>query len=114
MINTVEKPWGREEWLELNDKYCFKVLYVAKGHKLSLQLHEEKIETLFVVSGRGVFTLEQPEVNLKEIIFSPGHWITIRPKQKHRIEALENLKIVEASSPQVEDVVRFNDDYDRV
>ena len=41
----VYKPWGREEWLELNDKYCYKRLYINAGTKTSYQYHEKKLET---------------------------------------------------------------------
>ena len=48
---TEEKPWGREEWLVLNDKYCLKRLYVDKDNRLSLQYHEVKKETMILESG---------------------------------------------------------------
>ena len=41
-MKIIEKPWGREEVIEINDKYMMKKLTMFKGHRCSLQLHNFK------------------------------------------------------------------------
>ena len=84
-MNSIDKPWGREEWLVLNEKYCLKRLYVNEGKKLSLQYHEVKKETMFLESGVCDLLLNGETI----------------------------LMILEVSTPEVEDVVRIEDDYGR-
>jgi len=104
----VDKPWGREIWYAHTDRYAGKVLEVSKGHLLSLQFHERKHETLYLLSGRMRFTLE-------EAVFEwcPGLSVEIRPGARHRMEALEDSVILEVSTPELDDVVRLEDRYGR-
>ena len=46
----IEKPWGFEEIIEVNDKYVVKKLHMEQGHRCSLQFHEQKHETVVVLS----------------------------------------------------------------
>lgn len=108
-MKHVIKPWGYEEWLELNSFYCMKILFVSAGERLSVQYHERKTETLYVVSGQCVI-----KVDGDEVAYNESGWITIRPGQVHNIVAITDTKILEASSPEVEDVVRLEDKYGRV
>ncbi len=105
---TVEKPWGKEIWYELNDKYCFKKLIVKAGCRLSLQYHQYKKETLLCVSGDGIYTIDK-----RELQFAPNDFITIEPGTLHRFEAITDCVLIEASTPEVTDVVRVADDYER-
>lgn len=108
MIKTVKKPWGYEEWLVLNDKYCVKKLYINAGEKLSLQYHEEKTETMFLEEGICDLVLVGRVRCMKK-----GTPYTIHPKEVHRLVAHTDTVILEVSTPEVEDVVRLADNYDR-
>lgn len=107
------KPWGREIWFAHTDSYAGKILEVKKGHRLSLQYHEKKIETQYVYSGKVKFTYGTDENALQEIILSPGSKFDITPYTIHRVEALEDSEIFEVSSPELTDVVKLADDYGR-
>lgn len=104
----VDKPWGREVWYAHTDRYAGKVLEVDEGHRLSLQKHEVKHETLFLQSGRMKFTLGEEEFE-----WTPGERIEIPPDTVHRMQALEDSVILEVSTPELDDVVRLEDDYER-
>ena len=51
-MQIIEKPWGREEVVEINDRYMMKKLTMWKGHRCSLQYHNHKQETIYVLSGQ--------------------------------------------------------------
>ena len=105
---VVDKPWGREVWYAHNDHYAGKILEVTAGHLLSLQLHEIKHETLYLQSGRMLFTLGDEVFEWR-----PGEAIEIPPRTVHRMEAVEDSVILEVSTPHLEDVVRLEDRYGR-
>ena len=105
---TVDKPWGREVWYAHNDLYAGKVLEVTAGHLLSLQMHEVKHETLFLQSGRMLFTRGEEVFE-----WSPGEAIEIPPGTVHRMEAIEDSVILEVSTPHLDDVIRLEDRYGR-
>ncbi|MBD3388740.1 MAG: cupin domain-containing protein [Candidatus Altiarchaeales archaeon] len=107
-MKVVDKPWGREIWFAVEDEYVGKIIEVKKGERLSLQFHEEKKETMYLLEGRMALTFGDEELELAE-----GESITIKPGVKHRINALSDVKVVEVSTPQVEDVIRLEDDYGR-
>ena len=108
-MKYVEKPWGNELWIAVNDKYAMKKLTVLAGHSLSLQYHEEKMETMYCVYGKGHL-----ELNEVKIPMVPGVHMTINPKDVHRLSAVEDLTIIECSTPELDDVVRLEDNYDRL
>jgi len=113
-MRYVDKPWGSEEWLELNDKYCFKILRIKAGKRISLQYHTKKIETMFFGGGSGILLIGNDKNNMRKISVKKGGIITIKPGQIHRLIARTDLTVYEASSPEVEDVVRIEDDTRRV
>ncbi|MBD3262501.1 MAG: cupin domain-containing protein [Candidatus Altiarchaeales archaeon] len=108
-FDVVEKPWGREIRFAHEPEYIGKIIEVKEGHKLSLQYHEEKKETMYVLSGRMLLTLgdEQHEVG-------EGESITFNPQIVHRVEALSDLRIIEVSTSHMDDVIRLEDDYKRI
>ncbi len=59
------------------------------------------------------YGLEDESGKLVEQILHPGDIIENKPYRKHRIEALEDTRLIEASTPQLDDVVRVEDDYVR-
>jgi mannose-6-phosphate isomerase len=110
---TVDKPWGREVWLELNDKYCYKRLYLNKGNRTSYQYHEQKLETNFVISGEAEIWLENDVGNVEILNAKAGDYFTVLPLRKHRVIALTDLVLQEVSTPEVNDVIRIEDDTGR-
>ena len=113
MITKVEKPWGFEEVIESNDQYLFKRLFMKKGHRCSLQYHENKKETVFVLEGKLNIYHGKSGNNLKLKEMSPGESITLEPKLIHRMEGSTDCFYLESSSPHIDDVVRIEDDYER-
>jgi len=113
-IIIIEKPWGKEELLEKNDKYMFKRLTMYQGHACSLQYHEYKTETVYLLKGSLKVYIGDTKDKLKEIIMKENDSITLRPFKIHRMEALEDSIYLESSSPELEDVIRLEDRYKRV
>ena len=113
-VRKVEKPWGWElVWAEA-DAYVGKLLFVRAGHALSLQFHRVKDESWYVESGRAELQLGEPgNAVLKTEVIGPGACFRFRPGTVHRVKALEDTLIVEVSTPQLDDVVRLEDDYGR-
>ena len=112
-MQIIEKPWGREEVIEINDKYMVKKLTMWKGHRCSLQLHNHKKETIYVLSGQLKIFSGLDKNNLKDKIYKAGETITISPGTIHRMEGVEDSVYLEASTPEMDDVVRLVDDYNR-
>lgn len=111
---VVTKPWGHEVWLELNDHYCFKRIYVNAGNKLSFQYHLEKYETSYIVFGEAELWLEHESTgDINRFNLKAGDVYTVIPLMKHRIIAKTDLIIQEVSTPQVHDVIRIEDDTNR-
>ncbi len=107
------KPWGREVWFAHTERYAGKILEVTKGHRLSLQYHETKMETQYLYKGKIKLTYGDNETSLQEKILEPGDKIDIPPHMIHRVEALEDSEIFEVSSPELDDIVKLADDYGR-
>jgi mannose-6-phosphate isomerase len=111
-VVRVEKPWGYEIHWARTDRYVGKVLHVRKGHALSLQYHNRKDETIYIQSGRVLFesgkggTLTSRELG-------PGEAVRVRPGLVHRMTAIEDTDVLEASTPELDDVIRIDDRYGR-
>lgn len=112
-VQIKEKPWGREIWFANTAGYAGKILEVKKGKRLSLQYHEKKTETQYVLSGKVKMYLGKDKDHLEERIMNPGDKYDIYPYTIHRVEALEDAEIFEVSTDDLEDVVRISDDYGR-
>ena len=116
MQNPVQiklKPWGREIWFAETSHYAGKILELKKGHRFSLQYHEKKKETQYLRSGKVKMTYGQDKENLAELILNPGDKFDILPYTIHRAEAIEDSEIFEVSTPDLDDVVKLEDDYGR-
>ena len=111
--SRVEKPWGHELIWANNRHYAGKILHVRAGHRLSLQYHERKHETLMVLSGRVRMTLSTPGGELVYVDAPAGQVFEVAPGRVHRIEAIETSEMLEVSTPELDDVVRLSDDYGR-
>lgn len=113
-VKRVEKPWGYELWWAHNDKYVGKILHINKGESLSYQYHEVKDETVYLHNGEMLLEIEEVGGNREEAVMKQGTAIRITPYTKHRMTAITDCDILEASTPEVEDVVRLEDKYGRV
>lgn len=112
-FNTIQKPWGFEEVIELNEKYMVKRLTMWAGHRCSLQYHNLKRETIYVLSGVIKIITGSTQETLEEKLYRAGDAITIEPGVVHRMEGVEDSVYLEASTPEMDDVVRLVDDYQR-
>lgn len=112
-MKTVIKPWGKEEWLELNDAYCYKRIYINAGYKTSYQYHNFKRETNFIISGEAEIWLENDEGIVEKKIMKAGEYFNVTPPKKHRVIALTDIILQEVSTPEVDDVIRINDEFAR-
>lgn len=112
-MEIIDKPWGKEEVIEINDKYMVKKLTMLKGHRCSLQYHNYKKETIYVLSGQLKIISGPDQNNLNEKTFNSGESITLSPGIVHRMEGIEDSVYLESSTPEMEDVVRLVDDYNR-
>ena len=113
-MRIVEKPWGHEIiWAETKH-YVGKILVIRKGEKLSLQYHNFKEESIFVEQGLIELQLEDNKNELAVYYLSSGDTKYIAPTQKHRMIAIEDSRVFEVSTPQLDDVVRLSDIYGRL
>lgn len=112
-MQIIEKPWGREEVIEINDKYMVKKLTMFAGCRCSLQYHNIKKETIYVLSGILRITQGVSQDTLEYKLYRAGDTITIPPGLIHRMEGVEESVYLEASTPEMDDVVRLVDDYSR-
>jgi mannose-6-phosphate isomerase-like protein (cupin superfamily) len=110
----VSKPWGSELWFAHTDRYAGKILRVRAGCRLSVQFHEEKDETSYVLSGRVIVSQGDSADQLTARELGPGESWRNQPRLVHTLEAVEDAEIIEVSTPQLEDVVRLEDRYGRV
>jgi mannose-6-phosphate isomerase-like protein (cupin superfamily) len=109
----VPKPWGYEHiWAE-TDRYAGKLIAIEAGRRLSLQLHERKLESLYVLVGRLRLHLEDDDGVMQRIDLGPGDSAHVPVGRRHRFEALERVELIEVSTPELEDVVRLEDDFGR-
>jgi mannose-6-phosphate isomerase len=112
-IRRVEKPWGYELiWAKTGD-YVGKILHINKGHKLSLQYHQVKEETIYISSGKMTLVFENEKGVVEEILMNTGEAHHIPVGRKHRMVAVEDCDVFEVSTPQLDDVVRLEDGYGR-
>jgi len=115
MKKIVEKPWGYEEIIVHTDKYVMKKIFIKAGHRLSKQFHIKKDETVYVDAGvlHLDFSREPGESNVRKL--DEGESWHIKPKTIHRFcaPADTNVILIEASTPELDDVIRLDDDYGR-
>ncbi len=112
-IKIIKKPWGEEIWFAQNEHYAGKILKVTKGHRISLQYHEKKQETQYLYKGSVKMIFGDDVENLQERVLKVGEKFDINPPMIHRVHALEDSEIFEVSTPELDDVVKLQDDYGR-
>jgi len=109
----VPKPWGYELIWAKTDRYVGKILHIEPGHVLSLQYHNKKDESIYVLHGEIVLRVQQGDT-LIERPMREGEAFRIQPKVIHQFEAVLPSDLLEASTPEIDDVVRLKDRYGRV
>jgi mannose-6-phosphate isomerase-like protein (cupin superfamily) len=114
----VEKPWGHELIWARTDRYVGKILHIEPGHVLSLQYHNKKDESIYVLVGEIILRLQQGGEGGGETLIErhmrQGEAFHIQPKTIHQFEAVVASDLLEASTPEIDDVVRLKDRYGRV
>ncbi len=110
---VVQKPWGKEVWLALNNKYCYKRIYINAGSRTSFQYHKEKLETNYIISGEAEVWLENDNGLIEKKKMKADDFFTVVPPKKHRVIAITDIVLQEVSTPQVDDVIRIEDDAGR-
>lgn len=113
----VDKPWGYEDRWAITDRYLGKILHINPSQRLSLQYHEKKDESVYVLDGVLIIEhREQEDDKLKSMVLEKGDTFRIKPLTVHRFSApeLSHATIVEVSTGEIDDVVRLEDDYGRV
>ncbi len=110
----VEKPWGWELIWAISEHYAGKILFVKAGESLSLQFHNVKDESWYVLEGRAMLEIGRAGDSIvDEVAIASGEAYRFRPGTVHRVSAIEDTKILEVSTPQLDDVVRLEDQYGR-
>lgn len=109
----VDKPWGYERIWAITERYVGKVLVIEAGKRLSLQLHEIKDESILVISGRLRLHLEDEAGTMRIEELGPGAHRRVPTRRRHRFEAVERTELIEVSTPELDDVVRIEDDFGR-
>ena len=111
-VQRVPKPWGYELIWAHTDRYVGKVLHIDAGHALSVQYHTRKDETVYLLSGEMKYWVELGE-ELEDVRLKQGDAFRITPGTVHYMEAITDCDILEASTPELDDVVRLQDRYGR-
>ncbi len=112
-MRKIEKPWGYEEvWAE-TENYVGKRIVILPGRRLSLQYHEKKEETIYVMDGRLRVWESENDASFKD--YGMGSIYHVKPGKIHRFGSLDGVLtvLIEVSTPELDDVVRIADDYDR-
>jgi mannose-6-phosphate isomerase len=109
----IEKPWGYEIIWAHTGRYVGKILHIDAGRRLSYQFHKVKEETIYVLRGR-LRLHSSPDDSPPQVRdLEPGSVFHVAPGTRHRFEAIEEVDLLEASTPEIDDVVRIEDDHGR-
>jgi mannose-6-phosphate isomerase len=113
-VTHVPKPWGHETIWALSDRYMGKILHINAGHELSVQYHNEKDETIYVLSGQIVYRVQRDATDtLDDVQLKVGESFRNTPGTIHQMVALTDCEVLEVSTPHMHDVVRLSDRYGR-
>ena len=109
----VEKPWGHELIWAHTDRYVGKILHIKQGHQLSLQYHNRKDETIHLLTGEMSYMVKGEDGELRDVKLRAGESFRITPLTVHQMIARTDCDVLEASTPDLDDVVRLTDRYGR-
>ena len=111
-VRTVEKPWGHETIWAHTDRYVGKIIHIKAGHALSVQYHERKDETVYLLRGEMKLGV-RVDGELRDVGLRVGEAYHVTPGTVHYMEAITDCDVLEASTPELDDVVRLTDRYGR-
>lgn len=111
-VKTVPKPWGHETIWAHTDTYVGKILHIKAGHALSVQYHNVKDETVYLLSGNLIYRVWDGDTP-RNVDLQLGQAYRITPGTVHQMEAVTDCDILEVSTPHLDDVVRLQDRYGR-
>jgi mannose-6-phosphate isomerase len=111
-IRTVPKPWGHETIWAHTDAYVGKILHINAGHALSVQYHNLKDETIYLLSGEMIYRV-QIDGQMQDVKLEAGESYRNLPGTIHQMEAVTDCDVLEASTAHLDDVVRLQDRYGR-
>jgi mannose-6-phosphate isomerase len=111
-LRIVDKPWGHETIWARTDRYVGKVLHIKAGHALSVQYHNQKDETVHLLTGELVYRVQMGDA-LEDMHLKAGESFRITPGTIHQMEAVTDCDVLEVSTPELDDVVRLSDRYGR-
>jgi mannose-6-phosphate isomerase len=109
----IPKPWGHELIWTQTERYVGKLIVIEAGKRLSLQKHVHKDESILVIAGRMVLSLENADGTIERIEMGAGDHCRVPTGRIHRFEAIELTEVVEVSTPELDDVIRIEDDFGR-
>ena len=110
----IEKPWGYElHWVPENIPYMGKVLHINEGKRLSLQIHDTKQESWFLLNGSAKVVWDNNKGELIETQLQKGVGYTCMVGQRHRLVGITDCDVLEVSTPEEGTTLRLEDDYKR-
>jgi mannose-6-phosphate isomerase-like protein (cupin superfamily) len=113
-VKRVDKPWGYElHWVPADAPYMGKIIHVNAGARLSLQIHDEKQESWFLMSGKAAVMWDNEKGELVQTELEPGKGYSTKLGQRHRLVGITDCDIVEVSTPELGTTWRLEDDYNR-
>ena len=112
-VVRVAKPWGHETIWAHSDRYVGKILHINAGHELSVQYHNRKDETVYLLSGEISYRVQGKDDVLNDVQLRTGESYRITPGTIHQMVALTDCDVLEVSTPELDDVVRIKDKYGR-
>ena len=113
-VTRINKPWGYELHWAKTDRYVGKILHVNAGQSLSVQYHNVKDETVYLLNGEMKYWVQvEGSDELQDMRLKTGEAFRITPGTIHYIEAVTDIDVLEASTPHLDDVVRLKDRYGR-
>jgi len=112
-VTHVPKPWGWEKIWAHTDRYVGKILHINAGHALSVQYHERKDETVYLLAGQLKYWVRDANGEMRDMNLAVGEAFRITPGTVHYMEAVSDCDILETSTPDLDDVVRLKDRYGR-
>ena len=111
-VRKVQKPWGHETIWAHTDRYVGKVLHIRAGQSLSVQYHNRKDETIHLLTGEMIYRVKEGD-DLTDVHLKAGESYRNEPGTVHQMEAITDCDVLEASTPDLDDVVRLSDRYGR-
>jgi mannose-6-phosphate isomerase len=113
-VTRISKPWGYElHWVRDGTPYMGKILHVNEGARLSLQIHDQKEESYFMMSGHAKLMWENNKGEMIETELQPGMGYATKIGQKHRLMGVTDCDIIEVSTPEKGTTWRLEDAYNR-